>query len=81
MNKNKASKNEEIQICEHCNTEISGDDVRYFDGQVLCIDCLDNQTTFCSHCGERIWHDNNVGTVNLPYGHNNLSSHYSTKQP
>ena len=47
----------EIQSCGCCGKEISSDDVRYFDGEVLCVNCLNSYTTLCSHCGERIWND------------------------
>ena len=78
MNKKKANTNEEIKVCEHCGKEISGDDVRYFDGEVLCTDCLDSQTTFCSHCGERIWRDNNEGTSSFPLCEHCYDNYYTT---
>ena len=41
------NKNKEIKVCDQCGKEITGDDVRYFDGQILCTDCFDNLTTLC----------------------------------
>ena len=78
MNKNKANTNEKTQICQHCGKEISGDDIRYFDNQILCVSCLDSQTIFCSHCGERIWNDNNVGTLDTPLCQCCYDNYYTT---
>lgn len=78
MDKNKSKDNKDIQVCEHCGREISDDDIRYFDGQVLCVDCLDNQTIFCSHCGERIWNDNNAGTFDTPLCQCCYDNNYTT---
>ena len=70
--------NQKTQICEHCGKKISGDDVRYFDGQILCVDCLDSQTTFCTHCGERIWRDDNEGTLSMPLCGRCYGDYYTT---
>ena len=70
--------NKEVQICKHCGKEISGDECRYFDGQVLCADCLDSQTTFCSHCGERIWNYSNIGTLSMPLCQRCYDDYYTT---
>ena len=68
----------EIQSCGCCGKEISGDDVRYFDGEVLCVNCLDSYTTLCSHCGERIWNDNNDGSDEMPLCENCYNDYYAT---
>ena len=78
MDKSKANSNGKIHICQHCGNEISGDDVRYFDHQILCVDCLDSQTICCSHCGERIWNDNNVGTLDTPLCQSCYDNYYTT---
>ena len=81
MDKNKTNSNiqsKENQICELCGKKISGDDVRYFKGQVICVDCLDSNTTFCTHCGERIWRDDNEGTLSMPLCRRCYDDYYTT---
>ena len=79
MDKNKVNINsKKIQVCEHCGKEITGDEVRYFKGQVICVDCLDSHTTFCTHCGERIWRDDNEGTLSMPLCRRCYGDYYTT---
>ena len=68
----------EIHTCKHCGKEISGDECRYFDGAVLCMDCLDNETVFCAHCGERIWTDDNAGSAEVPLCQECYDDSYTT---
>lgn len=70
--------NKKIKICQQCGKEIAGDDIRYFDGKILCSDCLDSETTFCHHCGERIWHEDNVGTLDTPLCQGCYDNFYAT---
>lgn len=42
-------------ICTECGEVLQEESVRYFAGNAYCSDCLDDQTVFCTHCGERIF--------------------------
>ncbi len=53
--------NENVRHCEHCGTEIHGEDYTEFDGELLCPSCLSRETLICTQCGERIWRDDNAG--------------------
>lgn len=42
-------------LCSHCGGSFDEDDIRYFCGEMLCPDCLDELTVLCERCGDRIW--------------------------
>ncbi len=44
--------------CTNCGAEIPSGELVEFDGELLCPDCLRENTTTCDRCGERIWLDN-----------------------
>ena len=44
-------------LCSHCGGTFDEDDIRYFCGEMLCPDCLDELTVVCERCGDRIWTD------------------------
>lgn len=71
-------KNEErdLPICELCGCEIDGD-VFAFCEQILCEDCFREHTVECSHCGERIWSDDNNGNEDLPLCERCYDQHYT----
>ena len=45
---------EEKCLCSHCGAEFTQEKLIEFDGEVYCTDCLDELTTVCDCCGERI---------------------------
>ena len=49
----------------------------HFDGQDLCAQCLDNNTLFCSYCGDRIWKNENAGTTDTPLCQDCFDDHYA----
>lgn len=51
---------EEI-TCSICGARLTEETAHEFDGQIMCEDCFDEQTTVCECCGERIWRDNAEG--------------------
>ena len=53
-------------FCDRCGRETNGDNYTVFDGELLCDDCLNEATTVCSHCGERIWCEDNAGSDEMP---------------
>ena len=47
-------------VCSCCGAIIETDDYYEFDGSILCDDCYHTETVECSHCGDRIWTDDNA---------------------
>lgn len=62
----KENKKEVIFTCESCQAEVPLHQVHEFDGRKLCYRCLQEETTVCSVCGERIWSYDNAGTEGTP---------------
>lgn len=56
----------DFYVCALCGTEIPPNQGEQFRNQLLCQDCLDDNTTLCAHCGERIWNDDNAGDNSTP---------------
>lgn len=52
---------EEKIYCSHCGAVIDTDDYEELDGQIVCSDCVENHTTVCDCCGERIWSEDAEG--------------------
>lgn len=68
----------EVHICEICETELSDGEWYAFDGHIFCKDCLDDETLICSHCGERIWNDDNAGSNSFPLCDRCYDNYYTT---
>lgn len=49
---------EEKIYCSHCGTIIDTDDYEELNGQIVCSDCIENYTSVCDCCGERVWSEN-----------------------
>lgn len=45
-------------VCSHCGRVYDADDMREFDEEELCPDCLDELTVVCERCGARIRTEN-----------------------
>lgn len=69
--------NEKIH-CSICGALLSEDEYHYFDGRILCEDCLDNYTTVCDCCCERIWRDNSEGDDYIILCYHCFENHYTT---
>lgn len=65
-------------FCDRCGRETIGDNYTVFDDEILCDDCLDETTTVCSHCDERIWCEDNAGTEEMPLCETCYDNHYTT---
>ena len=52
--------------CSNCHNEFAAELLTEFGHQRLCPDCLARNTVICSHCGDRIWDDDNAGTGDTP---------------
>ena len=70
----KKKNNEEL--CSICETIFVEDCLTEFDEQYLCEECLENETVLCTHCGERVWQDDNHGDNATPLCNNCKNNHY-----
>lgn len=52
--------------CDCCGKEYLSNELKEFDGQLLCPTCLQEKTVVCYNCGERIWRDDNEGDSQIP---------------
>lgn len=52
-------------VCNCCGEDIGNDDYYEFNGSILCNLCFHSETVECSHCGDRIWADDNAGTDSI----------------
>lgn len=50
--------NKEQLTCSHCGEVLTEETMREFDGEIMCEHCLDELTTICECCNERILRDN-----------------------
>lgn len=59
--KEESEQTEDILYCENCGCVIDTDDYEEWNGQIFCIDCIEEQTTVCDCCGSRIWREEAYG--------------------
>lgn len=52
--------------CDSCGNAYPAEQLIEFDGQALCPACFERATTLCTHCGTRIWQDENAGDSRTP---------------
>lgn len=57
---------EETRTCDVCGQEHPISELTEFDGLLLCGSCYRTETVLCSHCGTRIWSDDNEGDGDTP---------------
>lgn len=48
-------------VCHFCGTLLNETTARKFDDTIMCGQCLDELTTICECCLERIWRDEAEG--------------------
>ena len=53
-------------ICDHCGEEYSEEELNSVGEDLLCNDCIVDNTVVCSRCGERIYLDDDAGDNNTP---------------
>ena len=52
----------ETLYCSHCGAVISDDeDCEAVNGEIVCMDCIENHTTTCDRCGAIIWTSDSYG--------------------
>lgn len=52
---------EEKYLCSHCGAELTQEEMTEFEGKIYCADCLNDLTTVCDCCGDRIRRDEAEG--------------------
>lgn len=62
--------------CDSCGNSYPVEQLVEFDGQLLCPSCLESATLICSHCGTRIWKDENAGDNDTPLCQHCYDRHY-----
>lgn len=64
--------------CTQCEKAYDPDKLIEFDGKLWCSECIEEETTVCSHCGERIWKYDNAGDSNTPLCEHCYDTHYTS---
>ena len=62
--------------CSHCGQAFAPEQLIPFQDELLCPVCLDEQTTVCSCCSERIYKADNSGTDTIPLCEDCYDNHY-----
>ena len=65
-------------ICAQCGSHVPEPEFYTFDGQSLCLHCLEENTVLCRECGERIWREDNAGTDHTPLCKNCYDERYTS---
>lgn len=68
---------DERKICQWCKNKFSEDQLIEFEGDWVCSHCLNIETVVCSHCGERIWCDDNSGNDSVPLCESCYDNYYT----
>ena len=56
----------EAKTCESYGRVLNENDGVWLGDTLYCPDCLEENTVICSHCGDRIWNGDNVGSDDTP---------------
>ena len=64
--------------CSHCGAIIGDEeDCEAINGEIVCMDCIENHTTTCDRCGAIIWTDDSYGDDYTTLCHNCYQNHYT----
>ena len=66
----------EHYTCRHCGETILTTPI-WMNESPLCESCAEETTMLCSHCGERIWRDDNAGDESTPLCQDCYDRHYT----
>ncbi|SEH87676.1 Putative amidoligase enzyme [Ruminococcus flavefaciens] len=70
--------NENRMICSHCGAIIAeDDDFETINGQIVCSDCVERDTTTCDRCGAVIWIDDSYGDDDTTLCSHCYHNHYT----
>ena len=70
--------NKNSLYCSHCGALI-GEDEEFgeINGDVICYDCIEQHTTVCDRCGERIWTNDSYGDEYTTLCRHCYENHYT----
>lgn len=68
----------EEKTCSGCGVMYDESQLVHFDDALLCRTCLNLETVDCSHCGRRVWNDDNYGNDGMPLCEHCYDEHYTT---
>ena len=68
----------ERETCDSCGQALPRDQLKNFDGSLICPKCLERETVLCSHCGTRIWKNENAGAEATPLCQHCYDRYYMT---
>lgn len=51
--------------CSRCGCVLDDEEVLLFQEDVYCVDCLEELTVLCYHCGKRIYRQDNEGNADI----------------
>ena len=64
--------------CSHCGALIEDDeDYEEVNGEIVCTDCYEHNTTTCDRCGATIWNDDSYGDEYTTLCHHCYENHYT----
>ena len=66
----------EHYTCRHCGETILTTPI-WMNESPLCESCAEEMTVLCSHCGERIYRDDNAGDESTPLCQDCYDRHYT----
>ena len=61
--------------CEFCGKKVT--EKYELDGKVMCAECYDGHTLVCSHCGKRIWNNDDYGDEHIVLCSRCYGDHYT----
>ncbi len=68
----------EEKACTGCGAVCDSGQLIQFGDSLLCINCLDAETVVCSHCGAKVWNDNDYGDSSTPLCEHCYNEYYTT---
>jgi len=68
----------EEKLCSVCHESHPEEQLTEFCGQLMCSSCLNSETVVCSHCGKRVWNDDNYGNDGMPLCQDCYDEYYTS---
>ena len=79
LEKQYLEKNDWRGYCEKCGIKVFEDDVVYFDGQFICVDCY-SEIDNCDYCNEKVNEIDRVDTVEKTFCDDDCKSRYEEEK-
>lgn len=68
----------EEKTCSGCGAAYPAEQLTQFGDSLLCRSCLNMETVVWSHCGVRVWNDNDYGDSSIPLCERCYNEYYTT---